>query len=92
MKYALIFTIIATLAAFALQMSDYDDINRPAEDVVNARESRAYSKLVKPVTVLCKDSTGIALVGCDNQILILTNKSALGRILISSHVRGDIIE
>jgi hypothetical protein len=91
MKYFIIIVVTA-FAAFALQVADYDDINRPAEDVVNARESRAYSKLVKPVTVLCKDSTGIALVGCDNQVLILTSKTALGRILISSHVRGDIIE
>lgn len=92
MKYAILVCIIATLAAFALQVADYDDINHPTNEIVNARESRAYNKLQKPVIVLARDSSGIALVGNDNAILILTNKTALGRILLSTHCMGDTIK
>lgn len=92
MKYAILVCIIATLAAFALQVADYDDINHPDGAVVNARESRAYNRLQKPVVVLAKDTAGIALVGSDNAIMILTNKSALGRIIMSTHVMGDTIK
>ena len=92
MKYIILCCIIATLAAYSLQVADYNDINHPNAEVVNARESRAYNKLQKPVVVLCRDSAGIALVGNDNAILILTNKSALGRILLSTHCMGDTIK